>query len=345
YPGVVDIEDNYSEGKRELKLNLTPEARSLGITEVDLARQVRSAFYGAEALRLQLGRNEVKVMARYPESDRKHLWNLDNLRIRTPDGGEIPLSRAAVINEGQGFSVINRTDRMRVINVMASVDETKGNAHEILADLSRETLPRLAADYPTLAIDLVGAEKEQRETIGSMVKGFALALLAIYALMAIPFRSYTQPLLIMSAIPFGAVGALIGHLIMGFNLSMLSLFGLVALSGVVVNDSLLLIHRINGNRRKYEMPLFEAVIQGAMRRFRPILLTSLTTFFGLTPIIVETSTQAQFLIPMALSLGFGILFATGITLVMVPSFYVILEDFLAFFRPSSSRDALEKHPT
>ncbi len=325
YPGVEDIEDNYSKGKRELKLKLRTEARTLGITEANLARQVRGAFYGAEALRLQIGRNEVKVMVRYPEADRKNLWNLNNLRVRTPDGGEIPLNQAAIINEGRGFSEINRTDRKRVINVTASVDSAKANSGEIINDLKNELLSDLQTDIPGLQFNLVGEEKEKQETSKSMKDGFLLALFAMYALMAIPFRSYAQPILIMMAIPFGAVGAIMGHLIMGYNLSMMSMFGLVALSGVVVNDSLLMIDRINTNRKK-GLDLKDSVIQAGVRRFRPILLTSLTTFFGLSPMILETSVQARFLIPMALSLGFGILFATIITLILIPNLYIILED-------------------
>jgi multidrug efflux pump subunit AcrB len=323
---VEDIKDNYTRGKQELKLKLKPEARTLGVTEKDLALQVRAAFYGAEALRLQIGRNEVKVMVRYPEQDRKNLWELETMRIRTPDGGEIPLNRAAKVLEGRGFSEINRTDRKRMINVTASVDSSKANAAEILADLKQGILIELENDYPGLVFDLVGEEKERREVMGSMKDGFLLALFAIYALMAIPFRSYTQPLLIMAAIPFGFVGAVIGHLIMGYNLSMSSLFGLVALTGVVVNDSLLMIDKINANRRAGE-DLYKAVMSAGQRRFRPILLTSLTTFFGLSPMILETSVQARFLIPMAISLGFGILFATGITLLLIPSLYMVLEDF------------------
>ncbi|MGD9383461.1 MAG: efflux RND transporter permease subunit [Desulfobacterales bacterium] len=327
YPGVEDIEDTYSQGKQELKLKLQPEARTLGITEEDLARQVRAAFYGSEALRLQIARNEVKVMVRYPKADRKSLWELEAMRIRTPGGGEIPLRRAAEVIEGRGYSEINRTDRKRVVNVTATVNSSRANASEILADLKKSAFAQLQTDFPGLDFDFAGEQKEQREVMGSMADGFLLALLAIYALMAVPFKSYTQPLLIMTAIPFGIVGAVIGHLIMGYQLSILSLFGVVALSGVVVNDSLILIDKINNNR-KAGMGHFEAVVNGGMRRFRPILLTSLTTFFGLTPMIFETSVQAQFLIPMAISLGFGILFATGITLLLIPSLYMILEDLL-----------------
>jgi multidrug efflux pump subunit AcrB len=330
YPGVSDIDDSFTQGKRELKITLKPEARTLGITEEDLGRQIRDAFYGAEALRLQRGRNEVKVMVRYPEQDRKSLGNLESMRIRTNDGSEVPFSRAAFVEEGRGFSEINRNDRKRVINVTASVDSSVANAEEINVDLKNTILNDLINDYPGLTYNLEGEEKERMESMASMGKGFAMALLVIYALLAIPFRSYMQPFIIMSAIPFGFVGAVFGHLIMGFNLSILSMFGVVALTGVVVNDSLLLVNFVN-ERRRAGVELVQAVIEAAQRRFRPIVLTSLTTSLGLMPIILEKSMQAQFLIPMAISLGFGILFATGITLLLVPSLYLILEDFLRPF--------------
>lgn len=325
YPGVSDIADNFSAGKRELKIRLKPEARTLGITEQDLGRQIRSAFYGAEALRLQRGRSEIKVMVRYPEADRKHLSSLEDMRIRTPGGGELPLERAAEVTAGRGYSEINRYNRKRVIDITANVDAHIANAEEILTDIQQTKLAQLSHDYPGLSFSLEGEEKERRDSIDSMKKGFLLALLGIYALLAIPFRSYSQPLLVMTAIPFGMVGALFGHLIMGYELSILSIFGIVALSGVVVNDSLLFIHTINTNRSQ-GMKLMRASIDAGTRRFRPIMLTSITTFFGLTPMILERSMQARFLIPMAISLGFGIMFATGITLILIPSLYLILED-------------------
>ncbi len=331
YPGVGDIEDTYSRGKRELKITLKPEARTLGVTEEDLGRQIRGAFYGAEALRLQRGRNELRVMVRYPEADRRSIWDLEEMRIRTPGGGEVPLSSAAHVDEGRGFSEINRTDRKRVINVTASVNNEEANAQEILRNLKGDLLTRLSHDYPGLSFDLEGEEKERRESLSSMGSGFLLALFAIFALLAVPFRSYTQPFIIMAAIPFGMVGAVLGHLLMGYNLSILSIFGIVALSGVVVNDSLLLIDRINSNRREGKTGIFDSVMEAGQRRFRPILLTSLTTFFGLAPMIMETSVQAKFLIPMAISLGFGILFATGITLLLIPVLYLMLEDIRRLF--------------
>jgi multidrug efflux pump subunit AcrB len=331
YPGVSDIDDNYSRGKRELTLKLKPEARTLGITEADLGRQVRSAFYGAEALRIQRGRDEVKVMVRYPEMERKSIGNLESLRIRSSDGIEIPFNQAASIQTGRGFTEINRTDRKRVINVTASVDTKAANAKEILTDLEKTLLKRLVTDYPGLNYNLEGEEKQRKESMTSMIKGFLMALFVIYTLLAIPFRSYLQPFIVMSAIPFGFVGAILGHLIMGFELSILSMFGIVALTGVVVNDSLLMINFIN-KKRKEGVEFNQAIVMSAKRRFRPIILTSLTTSLGLTPIILEKSMQAQFLIPMAISLGFGILFATFITLILVPSLYIILEDLLNIVR-------------
>ncbi|MDH3384349.1 MAG: efflux RND transporter permease subunit, partial [Deltaproteobacteria bacterium] len=304
YPGVGNIDDSLSRGKRELKIQLRPEARTLGVTEEELGRQIRSAFYGAEALRLQRGRNEVKVMVRYPKEDRRNLWNLESMRIRTPDEGEIALAAAADVSEGWGYASINRTDRKRVVNVTATVDASSANAQEILLDMQENLFPKLSVDHPGLTFDLVGEEKERKESMDSMKKGFTMALIGIFALLAIPFRSYSQPLLIMAAIPFGVVGAVAGHLIMGYSLSILSFFGIVALAGVVVNDSLLLIDTVNIKRRE-GAELQTALGDAGTRRFRPILLTSLTTFFGLSPMILETSVQAQFLIPMAISLGFG----------------------------------------
>jgi multidrug efflux pump subunit AcrB len=325
YPGVGDIIDNYAKGNRELKIQLRPEARTLGISEEDLGRQLRGAFFGAEALRLQRERNEVKVMVRYPEKDRKSLWDLESMRIRTADGGEVPLLTAAHVTEGRGFSEINRTDRKRVINVTASVDSGTANAEEIIQSMKSTVLSDLVRSYPGLSYNLEGEAKESRESFESMKTGFILALFGIYALLAIPFRSYSQPFLIMAAIPFGMIGAIMGHLLMGFNLSILSMFGMIALAGVVVNDSLLLIDYTNRQRREGS-ELVQAIVDSCRRRFRPILLTSLTTFFGLTPMILETSVQAQFLIPMAISLAFGVLFATGITLLLIPALYSVLED-------------------
>lgn len=330
YPGVGDITNSLSRGKRELKITLKPEGRTLGITEEDLGRQLRSAFYGTEALRLQRGRDEVKVMVRYPEADRQFLWNLETMRIRTPTGGEIPLLQAASVIESKGFSQINRADRKRVTNITGSVNKKIANSGAILEELKKGVLAELKSDYPGLNYDLEGESKESKDSQMSMLVGLGMAMLVIYGLLAIPLRSYAQPLLIMVAIPFGIVGAIWGHMITGYDMAIMSMFGIVALAGVVVNDSLLLIDFIN-QKRNGGMPIQEAIVEAGMRRFRPILLTSLTTFFGLGPIILETSTQAQFLIPMAISLAFGILFGTVIALVLVPALYLIFEDIKGLF--------------
>ncbi len=331
FKGVSDIEDSYSTGKLEFKIHLKPRARLLGITEADLGRQLRAAFYGAEALRIQRERSEVKVLVKYPEPERRHIKDLFDLRLRTPGGGEIPLREAAEVTLGRGFSTINRFDRRRVVDVTASVDAKVTTADDVIAGLERTELRRLQQDFPGLTYGLEGENREEAESMESMRAGFLLALLGIFSLLAVSFKSYFQPIIIMCAIPFGIVGAILGHLIMGYDLSILSMFGLVALSGVVVNDSLLLIDFVNGARRRGQ-GLFDAVVAGGVRRFRPILLTSLTTFFGLTPMIMETSVQAQFLIPMAISLGFGILFATGITLFLIPCLYLVYEDMAALLR-------------
>lgn len=325
YPGVFDVGDSFLPGKEEMQLKLKPAARSLGLTLNDLAQQVRHAFYGAEALRLQRDKDEVKVMVLYPESERKSLGYLEKMRIRTPDGFEVPFGQVAEVKMEQGYASIQRAQRLRVIKVTADVDETVANANEVRADLESRFLPQLKNRYTALRYSIEGAGKEQKESMADVVRGFALALFCIYALLAIPFRSFTQPIIVMSAIPFGIIGAVFGHLIMGHNLSLLSLFGIVGLAGVVVNDSLVLIDATNRIRRQGTDP-HDAITRAGALRFRAIILTSLTTFAGLTPMLLERSLQAQFLIPMAISLGFGVLFGTGITLLLVPSLYMILED-------------------
>jgi len=325
YKGLLDIADSYEEGKRELALKLRPEARALGITQAELASQVRGAFYGAEALRLQRGRNELRVMVRYPLSQRRSLADVNAMRIRTANGGEIPFAQAAFVDDGRGFSYIQRTNRRRVIDVTARANRRVANPDEILQELKVGVLARLQADYPGLTYDLEGQMRERRESMSSMRWGFLAALGVIFVLLAIPFRSYAQPLLVMSAIPFGIVGAVGGHLLMGFDMSLLSMMGVVALTGVVVNDSLVLIDFINRNR-KQGMSVYDAVLAGGQRRFRPIVLTTATTFLALAPMLAEPSVQAKFLVPMAVSLAFGVLFATQITLVLIPALYMILED-------------------
>lgn len=325
YPGLYDIADSFETGKRELQLAIRPDARSLGLTTTDLARQVRGAFYGAEALRLQRGRNEVKVMVRYPKKERRSLANVDSLRIRTPKGGEVPFALAAKVSEGHGYARINRTDRKRVVNVVAKAQGKQANPAEILADIKANFLPQLLADFPGLSYDLEGEQRERAESMGSLKWGMLAALGMIFALLAIPFGSYAQPLIIMTAIPFGIIGAVIGHALLGYDISLMSVFGIVALTGVVVNDSLVLVDFVNRNREAGR-PVVESVLEGCTRRFRPIMLTTITTFVALVPMLTETSVQARFLVPMAISLAFGVLFSTAITLVLIPTLYVVLED-------------------
>ena len=325
YEGVTDIADSFEPGKAELKLSLKDKGRMLGLTLADLGRQVRQGFYGEEVQRIQRGRDDVRVMLRYPASQRRSLYDIENMRIRLADGTEIPFRTVAAVRYGRGYADIQRADRRRVVNVTADVDRAVANANEINMDLYATVLPELRSRFPGLLYRFAGEQRERSESLGSLKTNFVIALLAIYGLLAVQFRSYTQPAIVMSAIPFGLVGATLGHLLLGFNLSLLSMFGLVALSGVVVNDSLIMIDLINRLRSSGE-PLWQVIRQSATRRFRPIMLTTLTTFFGLAPMMLERSLQARFLIPMAISLAFGVLFATMITLLLVPSLYMIIED-------------------
>jgi len=341
YPGVQDIDDSYEEGKHELKLALLPEARTLGLTLQDLARQVRQGFYGDEALRIQRGRDDVRVMVRYPREQRRSVGDLENMRVRTPDGAEVPFRQVARVAGGRGYAAIDREDRRRVVSVLADVDQKVTNAQEVMADLQKSALPELQAAYPSLRLSFEGEERDRMESLGSLKKGFMISLLLIYALLAVLFRSYAQPLIIMSAIPFGLLGAVMGHVVMGMDLSLLSMFGVVALTGVVVNDSLIMVDFINRHRDDGH-GVRAAVLLSGVRRFRPIVLTSLTTFAGLTPMLLERSMQARFLIPMAISLGFGVLFATFITLILVPVSYLVLEDLKA--KLAGSKQTKEREP-
>jgi multidrug efflux pump subunit AcrB len=286
---------------------------------------VRQGFYGEEVQRIQRGRDDIRVMVRYPESQRRSLADVENMRIRLPNGTEIPFQTVADVQYGRGYSTITRIDRRRAITVSADVDETKANANDINRDLVANELPKLLHEFSDLQYRFGGEQREMNESLGSLKVNFLIAMLAIYGLLAVQFKSYSQPAIIMSAIPFGIVGATIGHLIMGYNLGIMSLFGIVALSGVVVNDSLIMIDLIN-RERESGIEMHQVLRDCAIRRFRPIMLTTLTTFCGLLPMITEKSLQARFLIPMAISLAFGVMFATCITLLLVPSLYMILED-------------------
>ena len=329
YDGVFDITDSFRAGKQEIKLTLLPEARSLGITLNDLATQVRSAFYGAEAQRIQRGQDDVRVMVRYPESERTSIGNLEDMYIRTPQGTEVPFHSVAQFDLGRGFSTIRRVEGRRVINVIADLDRSMVSPEEINASIQREILPRLKAKYGGLTVQLAGEQEERTKSFNALAQAALLSLIVIYTLLAIPLRSYLQPLVIMSVIPFGAVGAILGHWFLGYQLMFFSALGIVALSGVVVNASLVLVDYIN-RRRREGMPLEEAVLSAGVVRFRPILLTSVTTFVGLVPLMSSPSPATSFFIPMAISLAFGVLFATFITLFLVPALYRIAEDFFGW---------------
>ena len=330
FAGVMDVDDGYERGKPQLNMKIRPEARSLGITANELGRQTRSSFYGVEALRQQRHRDEIRVMARLPRAERSSEHDIEDLLVRTAAGGEIPLFVAAEVERGHSYTQIRRAEGRRILDVTADVVRGAGDPGKILMDARAEIFPRLQANHPGLGFSLEGEQREMNKAMGGLKTTYPVAMVLIFTLLAIPFRSYVQPLVVMSAIPFGLVGAVIGHVIMGFNLSIISMMGLVALSGVVVNDSLILVDAANGFRREGS-DCFDAIWRAGGRRFRPILLTSLTTFLGLAPMIFETSVQARFMIPMAISLGFGILFATMIVLLLVPSLYLIVEDLRGLF--------------
>jgi multidrug efflux pump subunit AcrB len=287
---------------------------------------VRQAFYGEEAQRIQRGQNELKVMVRYPLDERRSIADLENMRIRTPEGDEVPFGSVAEVSFGEAYSSITRQNRRRTVSVSADIDEEEVEPGEIIEEISEDYVPGLLSRNPGVQYSLEGASLEEMEFIHNITVASVAALFLIYALIAIPLHSYVQPLIIMSVIPFGLIGAVIGHIVMGKAISMFSLFGLIALAGVVVNDSIILIDFIN-KARQAGVSAYEAVITSGKERFRPIILTSLTTAAGLMPIMLETSLQAQFVIPMAISLSFGIIFATVITLFLIPSLYLLQEDF------------------
>jgi len=327
YEGLYDIRNTYERGRPEIKLNVKPEAEALGITLQDLASQVRAGFYGAEVQRIQRGQDEVKVMVRFPLDERDSVGYLDNMKISTPNGGRVPFRAVAEVELTESPALIQRFDRKRAVRVSAEVDKEKYEPKKIQDDIMNKELPEVLAQYPGVRSRLSGNSQHQVEVQRDLLRGGLLAVFLIYALMAIPLKSYAQPLIIMSVIPFGIIGALIGHLILDIPVSMTSYFGIIALAGVVVNDSLILVDFVNRARQE-DIPLNEAVVNAAKTRFRAILLTSLTTFLGLAPIaIFERSLQAQLVVPMAASLAFGILFATVITLFLIPALYLILDDF------------------
>lgn len=330
YPGVSNITDSFRAGKQELKLDILPSGEALGLTLGSLARQVRQAFYGEEAQRIQRGRDDIRVMVRYTEQERRSLGSLDTMRIRTASGSEVPFATVAKASLGRGFSSIRRANSRRVVNVIADVDMNQITSNEVLANLGSGYIQEIMAHYPRISYSLEGQQANQEESFARLLPQLAIALFIIYTLLAVPLRSYSQPLIIMSVIPFAFAGAIWGHIIMknlGFvsGIAMMSVLGVIAASGVVVNSSLVLVHSVNF-RRSLGDSISEAVLNASVSRCRPILLTSITTFFGLSPLMLNKSIQAQFLIPMAVSLSFGVLFATVVTLLVVPSGYLILDD-------------------
>ncbi len=323
FEATRDISDNYNKGKTQFDFKLLPEGRSLGLTPTEVGRQIRNAFYGDLSMRQLRETNEIEVRVKLPFEERKDIYNLENLMIRTAEGTEVPLQEVASIDQGEAFTSINRRDGRRVVSVGMDVEPANA-VTRVLNSIKNEVLPQLRNDFPGITWTFEGSQAEMRESTQVLWGGFTMAMLVMYALLAIAFGNYIQPLIVMTAIPFGVIGAVIGHILLGYDLSLISLMGVIALSGVVVNDSLIMVDY--ANRQKESSSVFDAIHEAGLRRFRPIILTTFTTFGGLTPIILETSRQAYYLIPMAISLGFGIVFATSIILILVPSLYMILED-------------------
>ena len=328
YSNTRDIKDNFDKGKSQYDFFLKPEGRSLGLTDEELGEQLRGAFFGSSALRLLRGTNEIEVRVKLPEEQREDIYHLEDLVIQTPDGAEVPLLDVAELIESEALAGIERRSGRRVISVSMDA-EPAGAVSQLMEALQSEELPKLREDFPGITWSFEGSNAEMREATASLWGYFGLALAVIYSLLAIAFRRYIQPLIVLIAIPFGIVGALIGHIILGYDISLVSVMGVIALSGVVINDSLIMIDYANQLRKNHSAR--ESISLAGIRRFRPIMLTTLTTFGGLMPIIFEKSTQAQYIIPMAISLGFGILFSTAIILVLVPCLYMILEDIQGLF--------------
>ena len=337
FDGVFDIRNSFSNGSQEIQLKIKPAAEVLGLSLSDLGLQVRQAFYGEEAQRIQRGRDELKVMIRYPKAERRSISDLENMWIRTPNGNQVPFYQVADVDIGTGFSSITRVNQKRSITILADIDPAIVESRKIISEVMEEILPEILMKYPSVQSGMEGASKDQRDFLEQLMWAFLGALVLIYCLIAIPTKSYSNPFVIMAVIPFGMIGAIIGHFLLSKSLNMLSMYGLIALTGVVVNDSLIMVDFINKARAK-GLRVVDAVVQSGTKRFRAILLTSLTTFFGVLPIYLETSLQAQFVIPMAISIGFGIIFATVITLFLVPSLYMILEDFKYFIKGKNASD-------
>tara|TARA_B100000073_G_C23741615_1_gene573882 strand:- start:1271 stop:4504 length:3234 start_codon:yes stop_codon:yes gene_type:complete len=337
YEGVFDIRSSLNVGGEEIKLDIKPQAESLGLSMASVGRQVRQAFYGEEAQRIQRGKNEIKVMVRYPEEDRTSIGNLESMRIRNNNGDEIPFSSVATASFGKAYSSIIRENGIRVVTVSADADSSTVEPRRVISDITENFIPEMMDKFPQLEFDLEGSSSETVKLVQELTNASIAALFLIYILIAIPLKSYLQPIIIMSVIPFGLIGAVIGHIVLNEAISMFSLFGLVALAGVVVNDSIIMVDFINKARQE-GMDIIQAVVNSGTQRFRAIILTSLTTAIGLMPIMTETSTQAQFVIPMAISIAFGIVFATVITLFLVPCLYVLQDDFILKLKSLLGKD-------
>ncbi|QDU09700.1 efflux RND transporter permease subunit [Gimesia aquarii] len=320
YPGVVDIRDDTNVGKFEFRTRVKDDAIALGVQPADIAETLRATYHGEEVMRLQRGRHEVRLMVRYPRDERCDLSHFDEIRLRTGDGKERPLSEVAEVTVERGYSTINRRNQLRAITVSADVNETLANSNQITKELKQKFLPELLRKYPEVQVLWEGQAEQTNESFNSLGAGFGVALLAMFVLLSFQFNSYFQPLLILAIIPFGTIGAIAGHFIMGLPLTMFSVFGMVALTGIVINDSIVLVDFINTRVRDQGIPIEQAIIEAGKRRFRPVILTSLTTVLGLLPILSESSIQAQLLIPMATSLSFGLIFATFLVLYLIPVF-------------------------
>lgn len=336
YPGVFEIADSLSDGKEELQIELSPQGHLMGLTRNDIVDQVGQAFKGLQAQRIQRGRDDIRVLVRFPIGERSTIASLNEMLITAPNGRLIPLANVAEIEPGRGPSQITRIDGYRVLNVTADVDKENTNMVVLLADV-QDFVDTLLVKYPSVSYTLEGEQRRQAETFGSLGLGIMIVLFAIYCLLALPLKSYIQPILVMSIIPFGIIGAVIGHWLMGQTLTILSMLGLMALTGVVINDSLVLVDFINQRHRNAGEALLSAVERAGVVRFRPVMLTSLTTFFGLLPLLLDKSSSAQFLVPMAISLGFGILFATAITLILIPTNIMIADDIMKLLNSRISR--------
>jgi multidrug efflux pump subunit AcrB len=323
--GTHDISIDLSDGKKEVRLFVKPEAEALGITQGELARQVRQGFYGDEAQRIQRGRDDIRIMVRYPRDERRSLADVENMRIRLPGGGQVPFATVARVDEGRSPSVIRRADGRRTVTVTSAIDEAVVKPNEIRSILEETVLKEIREAHPGMGVSFEGEQRQQAETMEGLGRGAVLGVFLIFALLALAFGSFTQPVVVLMAIPFGAVGAVLAHGALGLDLTLLSTIGLLAMAGVVVNDSMIMVDFVNRSRARGNS-VYDAVRESGPRRFRAIILTSLTTFAGLAPLLLETSVQAQFLIPMAVSLAFGVMFSTMVTLLVVPACYMILDD-------------------